>query len=229
MERIPYLDRRKLPLPSLEEARISLGGKLPSVFEKYQFPEPGIVLTDQGPKVPVYVASGLGFNFAGRFFLEHYVHPKLEQEGAFILDPFQICGELLDLDLLDDKRSLLELKRGWQRFNNVIIHTVNYRLAIPRSGLVFAICEGYPVDEGMASEMAYAATNFCPVVAVRSDFRLSENVATGTNPAVHVFASSQYGGSYYENSIADQAYQSAFSAVRELIDRRLRAWGKEKE
>jgi hypothetical protein len=202
-------NRRAAAIPSLEEARALLGGKLPRVFEQYQFPKPGIVLTEKGPKVPVYVASGQGFNFSGRYFLDNYVHPNLESRGAFILDPFALCGEFVDSNALNETRSMADIRKYWERFNDVVIPTVNYGLSIPRSGLLFAVCEGYPVDEGMAAEMADFATNFGPVIAIRSDIRLTENLATGTNPAVKAFASEQYGGSYHESDIADTAYESA--------------------
>lgn len=208
----------------LKEARTILGGKLPSVFEKYEFPIPGIVTTKQGPKVPVYVASGLGFNYPGRYFLNSYLHPCLEQIGAFVLDPFALCGELLDQRLFDEKRSLGEIKRGWERFNDVVIPTVNYGLAIPRAGLLFAVCEGYPVDEGMATEIRDAVAKGVPVVAVRSDFRLAENVATGTNPAVKAFASREFGGSYHESPVANSAYENAFASAKKIIDHRLAEW-----
>lgn len=221
------IKRKSLGIPTLEEAKGILGGKLPSVFDKYEFPQQGIVLTEGGPKVAVYVASGQGFNYPGRYFLDRYVHPGLEERGAFILDPFALCGEFLDPNLFDESRPLVEIRKGWERFNNVVIPTVNYGLAIPRAGLLFAICEGYPVDEGMAAEMANIATNFAPVIAVRSDFRLAENIASGTNPVVRVFASEKYGGSYHESSVGDTAYQTAFTAAEKIINQRLDEWIKE--
>ncbi len=220
------INRKNIHTPTVEEARDILGGRLPQVFEKYEFPQQGIVLTESGPRVPVYVASGQGFNYPGRFFLDHYVHPNLERKGAFILDPFALCGEYLELSLFDESRPLADIRKGWERFNNIIIPTVNYGLAIPRAGLLFAICEGYPVDEGMAAEMANIATNFAPIVAVRSDFRLAENIASGTNPAVRVFASEQYSGSYHENSTGDNAYQAAFDAAGKIISKKIEEWNK---
>jgi hypothetical protein len=203
-------------------------GKLPSVFEN-KFPSPGIVLTKGGPKVGVYVASELGFSYAGRYFLENYVHPKLEELGAFIFDPFRLCGEYLTPKMFDKTRSAKSLEKDWKKFGEVVIPTVDYELLIPKSGLMFAICEGSSVDEGMAAEMAFMATNFGPVIAVRSDFRLGESLAAGTNFAVSHFASRRYfGGSYHENSKKDLAYESAFKAMKEIIDKKLKEWGKSK-
>lgn len=223
----PKFVRKDLHIPSLVEAREILGGRLPSIFEKYDFPESGIVLTPDGPKVPVYVASGLGFSYPGKYFLDHNLHPRLRKADAFILDPFTLCGEFTDPTLFDQSRPLIELIREWRKFNSKVIDTVNYKLAIPRAGLVFAVCEGYPIDEGMSSEVAYAATNFCPVAGVRSDFRMGENVATGTNPAVRGFCEEEYGGlGYFENPLVGNAYKSATLAVKQFITSKLTSYEK---
>ncbi len=220
----PIFVRKDLHIPTLAEARDLLGGRLPSVFEKYDFPAQGIVLTEFGPRVPVYVASGLGFNYPGRHFLDHYIHPTIRNIKGFALDPFALCGELLDPCLFDGTRLLRDIKKGWERFNDIVIPTVNYGLAIPRAGLLFAVCEGYPVDEGMSTEIRDAVANNIPVVAVRSDFRLAENIATGTNPAVRAFASARFGGSYHESSVGTYAYQQAFKSAEIIIDQRLAEW-----
>ncbi len=221
----PRITRKMLQTPTLAQARRVLGGKLPSVFEKYDFPAQGIVITEDGPKVPVYVASDQGFKYPGKQALRKDIHPSLEEKGAFILDPFAMCGEFVEPSLFDQNRPLVDLIKDWGWFNDNVIHTVNYGLAIPRAGLVFAICEGAVLDDGMSAEIAYAATNFCPVVAARSDFHLNENVATGINPAVRVFAHPRYhGGSYHENPIEDSAYQSAFNAAEKIIQRILQNW-----
>lgn len=73
--------------------------------------------------------------------------------------------------------------------------------------------EGYPVDEGVAAEVTYMA-NFGPVVAVRTDLRLAENAATGTNPAVTYFASDNFGGKYYEGP---NAYEEGYLLLGNMI------------
>jgi hypothetical protein len=220
----PQILRKDLRFPTLAEAREILGGKLPSVFEKYDFPVPGIVLTENGPRVPVYPASGQGFSFPGNFFLDNYLHPKIEAIGGFVLNPFAMCGEFVRPEMFDDDRPLADLRKDWDKFNREVVDTVNYKLAIPRAGIILSLCEGVPVDDGMSSEMSYTATNTAIVVAVRSDFRGGENVATGTNPAVSIFAKEKYGGQYFESSLGDNAYKQAFLLMEDIINRRIARW-----
>ena len=81
----------RLFIPSLEEARKILG-KLPSAIENTAFTKDGLVETPQGLKIPTYLANGLGFNEAGRYFIESVVKPTMESAGAFVFDPFEQCG-----------------------------------------------------------------------------------------------------------------------------------------
>lgn len=220
-ERIsPQIQRKDLHLPTLEEARKILGGKLPSILEKYDFPEPGIIITEQGPKVAVYAASGEGFSWLRNQRLVDYVYPNLESRGAFVLCPFTACGEFVRPEFFDKNRSVAEVEADWAWFNNVVVDTVNYKLLIPRSCFAFAVLEGSPSDDGVAAEAAYIATNFSSMVGVRSDFHLNENIATGINPAVRVFMSDLYGGSYYEG-IREEPYVKAFADAAARIQRRL--------
>lgn len=204
--------RRSLHIPPLEESRALLGGKLPSIIENTVFTNDGLAETPQGLRVPVYLANGLGFNAAGRYFLENEVKPHMEEAGALVLDPFQQCGELLNPNTFDLKQTVESQLSRWRYFNHNIIGTINYGLLIPRSKVMFAIMEGSPTDEGVAAEIAYMATNFGPVIGVRTDFRLAENSAAGTNPAVTYFMNPGYfGGEYFEGP---SAYESAYNLLR---------------
>lgn len=218
----------RIGILSFDEARDALGGRLPNVFEKYKFEEGGIVLTEGClPRVAVYVASGEGFSWFRRRPLLDFLHPSLEEKGAFILDPFAMCGQFLTPGLFEFSRPYAEIRRDWEEFNKAVV-AVNYGLAIPRSGLVFAVCEGVPVDEGVAAEMAYAENNFIPVVAARSDFRPAENIASGLNPAVRAFArgNGKHEGGYFESPIEGVAYRNAFNTVEKVIQQKLQAWNK---
>lgn len=220
--RIESSRRPALHIPTLEEARSILGGRLPSIIENTEFTRDGLVKTPQGLRVPVYLASGLGFNAAGRYFLEKEVKPSMEKAGALVLDPFQQCGELLDPETFDQKQTVESQLSRWEKFNQDIIGTVNYGLLIPRSKIMFAIMEGYPTDEGVAAEVAYMATNFGSVIGVRTDLRLAENSATGTNPAITYFMRDSFGGKYFEGP---SAYEDAFRLLKnycsELIKKSL--------
>lgn len=166
--------------------------------------------------MPVYLASGLGFNVPGKHFLETEVKPRMEKAGALILDPFQQCGELLDTKVFDPKRTVESQLSRWKNFNQEIIGTVNYGLLIPHSKIMFAVMEGYPTDEGVAAEIVYVSTNFGPVIGARTDFRLAENPAIGTNPAVTYFMQALFDGRYFEGPCA---YDDAFELLKEYCSR----------
>lgn len=204
--------RRPLYIPTLEEARSILGGRLPSIIEKTTFTRDGLVKTPQGLRVPVYLANGLGFNVPGRYFLEKEIKPRMENAGVLVLDPFQQCGELLDPETFNQSQSVASQLARWKNFNQQTIGTVNYKLLIPHAKIMFAVLEGYPSDEGVAAEISYMAVNFGPVIGVRTDFRLAENPATGTNPAVTYFTQDEFGGKYFEGS---SAYEGAFKLLKD--------------
>ncbi len=209
------VERRDLQLPTLDEARAILGGRLPSIIESTQFNEHGLAVTPEGLKVPVYLASGLGFNLPGRYYIEHELKPRMKDLGALVLDPFEQCGEFIDpSEMFNTAQPVEEYLAKLKHFNEVIVGTVNYKLLIPRSKIMFAVMEGSPVDEGAAAEVAYMATNFGPVVAVRTDIRRAENAATGTNPAVTYFASDDFSGKYYEGP---NAYEEGYLLLGSMI------------
>ena len=211
------MERPQLQIPTLEQAKVILGGKLPSIIETTHFNENGLAVTQLGLKVPVYLASGLGFNAVGRYFIEHEIKPRMQAAGALVLDPLEQCGEFTTPDMFDTNQPVEDYLAKWRHFNQVVVGTVNYQLLIPRSKIMLAIMEGYPVDEGVAAEVAYMATNFGPVIAVRTDFRRAENAATGTNPAVTYFASEAFGGIYYESPNAyEDAYQFLETAINHI-------------
>lgn len=204
------MSRVELWRPTAEEAK-SILGKLPSVVENTTFTPEGLVESPNGLLVPAYVASGLGFNVPGRHHLDEVIYPKLAEHGIFPLCPFSACAEFIDPGLFDEGQSVADQKAGWQQFNRDVVGTVNYGLLMPRAKAMVAIMEGSPTDEGVAAEVAYFASNIGPVFGMRTDFRLAENPATGTNPAVTFFMGGpRYGGGYFEGQ---QAYEQAYERV----------------
>ncbi|NOQ56149.1 MAG: hypothetical protein GQ477_05090, partial [Nanohaloarchaea archaeon] len=90
----------------------------PSVIEDNTFDENGLVETDDGLMVPVYVASQMGFNEPGKEFLADF-YEILEESRILPLCPFKACGEYLDANrLTDETLTVKENKEGWQIFNN---------------------------------------------------------------------------------------------------------------
>ncbi len=178
---------QQVHIPTPDEARQILGGRLPSVLTQNVF-ERGLIVERGRHYVPAYVASPLGFNEPGLYFLRNYLYPKLKENGIFAFCPFQACGEFLNPEeLFDEQRLILEQRRGWNNFNRNIIAAVNYGLLMPPSQVVVAVLEGAHADEGVASEITNAHYLGLPVVGVRTDFRSGENLAAVTNPAVDDF------------------------------------------
>ena len=210
---------RRLQIAPLERAKQELGGKLPSIIESTTFTLDGLAKTEKGLLVPVYLANGLGFNEAGRYFIDHEIKPRMEDAGSLVFDPFEQCGEFIQSEVFDSQQIVESQVEKWKHFNQTVIGIVDYELLIPRSKIMFAIMEGYPTDEGVAAEAAYMATHFGPVIGVRTDFRLAENPATGTNPAVSYFMTKEsFGGGYFEGP---GSYDKAFELLKELCDKEI--------
>lgn len=181
---------QQVHIPTPVEARQILGGRLPSVLTQNTF-ERGLIVEQGKYYVPAYVASKSGFNELDKKGLD-WLYEQLKQNGIFPLCPFQACSEYLNPSVMfDDSRTLQEQKAAWARFNDDVIPAVNYGLLMPISHFVVAVLEGQPIDEGVASEISHAHSLHLPVIGVRTDFRLGENVAAATNPAVDKFVPSQ--------------------------------------
>jgi hypothetical protein len=192
-------------------------GKLPSIIEKTNFIEGCLV--EQGGKilVPAYVGSQMGFSHRGKQILDDF-YSKLEDINVFPLCPFKACGEYLDLSKLNNKMPVEELKQFWDRYNR-LIGTVNYEVLAPYAKFMIALFDGgHAVDDGLCAEVAYfAAAEYKPVIGIRSDFRLAENIATTVNPAVRYFIDlSDYGGKFFDG---DNAEEDALHEIEDLAKR----------
>ena len=189
--------------------------KLPSVLTENKFNEKGLVETDSGLLVPAYVASELGFNFPGRYFLDNYLYPRLREAGVLPLCPFTSCAEYLGI-MPDKDRPLREHEEYWENFVE-IIGKVNYETLMPRSKFMIAVMEGDRVDEGVAAETAYFSQHHGPVIGFRTDFRLSENMAAPINGAVRYFMErEEYNGQFFAGPDADK---EALKAIKTLAER----------
>jgi hypothetical protein len=202
-----------------EQEVIQTLGKYPTVIEENQFTPQGFIKKDDQLLVPVYVASELGFNFPGKYFLDNWLYPKLEEVDAIVLCPFKACGEFLDLDsLANDGLTVRERRLVDTKFNQVI-NMVNNGILMPRAKFQFNILEGVPGDTGAASEASYFASNFGPVIGVRTDVRPGENMASGINGQVKSYMDhTSYKGRYFENPTASQdGYLEAIDYLKEEI------------
>lgn len=215
--------RPDLWIPSNREI-LALLGKYPSVVEKNEFTLGGFVKHDDRILVPVYVGGDYGFNFKGRFFMDQWLRPRLEEAGAFILDPFEACGEFLDFKSLQDDNQTIAQRRLVDKGFNDVINMVNNGILMPRAGYMLAELEGKVLDDGVSSEVAYFASNFGPVIGVRSDIRPGENSDSGINAQVKSYMTIEdYGGKYFENpNASEDAYVEAIAYLKENIQEMLR-------
>ncbi|MDP2750661.1 MAG: hypothetical protein Q8O89_07565 [Nanoarchaeota archaeon] len=193
---------------------------LPSVIEKHEFKK-GLIETEKGLMVPAYVASQLGFSFPGKYFLDNYFHPKLIELNIFPLCPFTACAEYLNFSIINnDNRTVKKHKQFWDYFNKDIVGPVNYTVLMPRTQMLIAIFDGgHTVDDGVSEEVGVYAKAFHtkPIIGIRSDIRLAENMAASINPAVRFHVDiGKTNGSFFEGTAA---YDNAFKCLGELSEK----------
>lgn len=194
--------------------------KLPSIIKNNKFNERGLVEIGSGLLVPAYVGSQLGFNTPGKIFLEERFYPKLREVRVLALCPFKACGEFLDFSKINDDMSVKEYRKFWERFNK-IVGPVNYETLMPKSKFMIALLDGsHAIDDGLASEVSYFGEKHGHVIGIRSNFRLSENIAAPINPAIRYFIDSKaYNGQFFDGP---HAYDNAYKAIKKLADKFLK-------
>jgi len=197
---------------------------LPSVISENEWTEQGFVESKHGLLVPAYVASGLGFNFPGRYFLNEYLYPKLREIKVLPLCPFKACGEhfarVYATFLKEKDQKVGDHYDALDLFNREL-GIINYHVLMPRSKLLIAVLDaGTDVDSGVAAEIADFSHKFKhPVVMIRSDLRPAENVATGTNPAVRFFG--DYGEYHKLNAYIERDLEQAYIDGLEIVDKKV--------
>ncbi len=191
--------------------------KLPSVIRENKFNARGLMETESGLLVPAYVGSQLGFNTPGQEFLAKFYARLQQEEGVLPLCPFKACSEYLDFSKLSDDMPLSQYREFWEKFNEVIC-MVNYETLMPHSRFMIALFDGsHASDDGLCSEVAFFAEHRGPVIGIRSDFRLSENIAATINPAIRYFLDlGLYEGQFFDGP---GAYERAHTAIKTLADK----------
>ncbi len=189
-------------------------GKLPSVIKNNKFDKNGFVIHKSGLLVPAYVGNQLGFSVPGKKFLDQEFYPELIKQGVFPLCPFSACAEYLDFSKLNDEMSVKAFTSFWDSFNK-IIGEVNYETLMPYSKFMIALFDGsHASDDGLCAEVGYFAQKHGPVIGIRSDFRLSENIAAPINPAVRYFIDGgQYKGQFFSGN---NAYEDGLKGIEKL-------------
>ncbi|MEM4247402.1 MAG: hypothetical protein QXF14_03715 [Candidatus Woesearchaeota archaeon] len=194
--------------------------RLPSIISRTDWDENGLARTESGLLVPAYIASQFGFSTSGKEQLDRF-HTCLRNEAKVLpLCPFSTCEEYLDKPRLNSLKTIDELLKFWQDFN-MIVGRVNYEMLMPKSKLMIAVLDGsHALDDGVSAEVSFYAAKYNgkkPIVGIRSDFRLCENLAAPINIAVRYFIDKgPYNGFFFNGP---DAYDKALRQIKELADK----------
>jgi len=153
-------------------------------------------------RLPVYVASPLGFTLPTRIFYNRTLLPALVANGAEPLDPWAAPFQ--------DLPEALRLPPGSARDEALAAanrrHGVYNRELLDMCRAVFAVLDGTDVDSGTASEIGYACALGRPVTAWRSDLRMTgDNAGCVVNLQVQHFIESSGGAVHTDLGAAVEA------------------------
>lgn len=135
-------------------------------------------------EIKAYLANQFGFSETGKYVLDNLIIPKLKKMGLTVFDPFEECGKNLDLECkekLEKEGKYQEVRNFWEGFISKI-GQINQRL-LQQSDCLLAILDGgHSSDDGVSNEIGrYSEMKRGPVFALRTDFRLCENMASSVN------------------------------------------------
>ena len=125
-----------------------------------------------------------GFSEEGRILLYDIIVPKLEK-WFDVNEPFRECMKYFPAELKDQKiRDTMDygkVRNLYARFNSGAAAT-NRRL-MEKSKIMAAILDGgHTIDDGTAGEIGrYCAKKYGPIIALRTDMRLGENIGSSIN------------------------------------------------
>ena len=128
-------------------------------------------------KMPVYLASPLGFSEAGRHFYARVFIPHLQGLGYEVVDPWSLT-DARKIQAIERMPYGPERRDAWRALNPEIGETNRAAIAAARG--VVAVLDGVDVDSGTAAEIGYAFARGKRIVGYRGDFRLSADNEGGT-------------------------------------------------
>lgn len=130
-----------------------------------------------------YFPNQLGFSETGTMLLD-IIKPRIEEIGIKVYDPFVECGKEFDLSNLNSLEKYSDRERYLKKFSQKI-GKINNALMKKSDCLIAILDGGHSVDDGVASEIGfYAGIKRGPIFALRSDFRLAENMALSINAQI---------------------------------------------
>jgi nucleoside 2-deoxyribosyltransferase len=164
--------------------------------------------------VYAYLPNQLGFSETGKYVLEKKIKPRLREIGLQVLDPFVECAKELDFSQLEKLTLYSDVVKFWNEFNYKIPR-INDPLMQKSHCMLPILDGGHAVDDGVASEIGYyAGIKRGPIFALRSDFRLSENVAAMVNPQIIGYIASSGG----KLIVGQHATERWFQCIKEWYD-----------
>lgn len=133
-------------------------------------------------EIEAYLAHQFGFSELASKYIIQPVVKKIEDIGIKVLEPFTECAKLLNLEYYEKLDSYREKEAYMLNFSRIVGFT-NEAL-IRKSNMMLAILDGgHSIDDGVAGELgSYHAYKQGPIIAIRSDFRLGENLGSLINP-----------------------------------------------
>jgi nucleoside 2-deoxyribosyltransferase len=164
--------------------------------------------------VKAYLANQFLFSETGRYALDTLIKPRIREIGIAINDPFEACGKELHLDKLAKLTLYEDVRKFWAEFSDKI-SPINNSL-MQDSDCFLGILDGsHSVDDGVASEIGYyAGIKRGPIFALRSDFRLAENISLGVNAQILGYIKSS-NGAYVDGP---NAIEKWFSTIKQWHD-----------
>lgn len=129
-----------------------------------------------------YISNQYGFSETGKWLLNNLFYPKFRELGIEILDPFEECSKFIDVEFLLNiaDKTYSEVKQFWNNFNLAV--TVTNNDLMNKSNCMIALLDGgHTIDDGVASEIGYYFHLNKPIFALRTDFRLADNLGTTIN------------------------------------------------
>ena len=131
-----------------------------------------------------YLGSQLGFSETGRIILYQHIVPRIRDIGLNVFEPFTECAKGVDFNKANAFPLYEDRVKFWKGFNEKL-GGVN-KLGMKKSQIMSPVLDGGPVlDDGVANEIGhYAAKRYGKIIALRTDFRLSENLGALINPQI---------------------------------------------
>jgi len=148
--------------------------------------------------IKLYIASPLGFNEAGQFFMQQCLFPLLQNHNIQIIDPWSLTPPALinQISLLHQGPNRIS---QWQVLNKQIAQ--NNCNGILSADAMLAILDGADIDSGTAAEIGFAAAHKKLIIGYRNDFRLAgDNEGALINLQVQYFI--QASGGVILNSLS---------------------------